>query len=147
VKTELSFAPQNLQQRAGLALYYSSSNFYYLYVSADHGRRFANVLVCDNGRLREDASLAVPLPESCSVELQAHLHDKSVTFSCGPAGQDLVRVGGEFDATILSDDYPLETNAGWAFTGLFAALCGQDATNRSTPADFEWFRYQPSVPS
>jgi xylan 1,4-beta-xylosidase len=142
IRTALDFAPQQLQQRAGLALYYNSSNYCYLYVSADDdGRRVARILVCDNGRCHEDRAAALNLPADGRLELQAQLRGASLAFRCRCGAGALHQVGGILDASKLSDDYPFETGAGWAFTGLFAALCAQDSTGDHVPADFDWFHY------
>lgn len=147
IRAALDFAPRGPQQRAGLALYYNSSNFCHLYVSADDaGNRVANVLLCDNGRCHEDRGAALRLPAAGRVELAATLRGAALTFRCRCGGNASQPVGGVFDASKLSDDYPLETGAGWAFTGLFAALCAQDSTNDRVAADFDWFHYEGHPP-
>ena len=141
ISTRLEYAPASPQQRAGLALYYNTSNFYYLYVSADNGRVLVNVLVRDNGRFREEAAHAWTGPSGRCFELHARLRDAALTFHCAVDDGPLCPIGPEFDATTLSDDYPLDSGIGWAFTGLFAGLSAQDSSFPPKPADFDWFRY------
>jgi xylan 1,4-beta-xylosidase len=142
IRTLLEYKPHSPRQRAGLALYYNTSNFYYLNVSASGRGAVINVLVCDNGRYREDPDAAVHVPAGVRFELRARLRDASLTFSCVVDDDEPRAIGGDFDATTLSDDYPLDSGVGWAFTGVFAALCTQDSTHRPAPADFDWFRYE-----
>jgi xylan 1,4-beta-xylosidase len=141
IHTSLDYRPMTPRQRAGIALYYNTSNFYYLFVSADEHGRFANVLVCDNGRHREDPAAAVRLPPGTRLELHASLHDHALVFACSTDDGVARPVGGTFDATTLSDDYPIDSGVGWAFTGVFAALCTQDADAHGITADFDWFNY------
>lgn len=136
VATRLEFQPSNFLQRAGLALFYNAANFYYAGVTADEsGRREVRLLAADNRRFRE---LAVEtLPVGGAVEFEARLDGESLQFFVD--GRPL---GGVLDATILSDDHPIEAGVGWAFTGAFAVLCAQDASDAAPPADFDWFRYR-----
>ena len=55
------------------------------------------------------------------------------------------KAGPELDATILSDDYPPSKQIGYAFTGLYVALCAQDLSGGRASADFTDFAYLPSV--
>ncbi|HEX2860708.1 MAG TPA: glycoside hydrolase family 43 protein [Lacunisphaera sp.] len=147
IRTMIDYQPSSPRQRAGLALFYNTANFYQLYVSADEQGVFANVLACDNGQPREDPGATVRLPDAAHLELHARLRDQELTFFCCGRDGAARPVGGVFDATTLSDDYPVETGAGWAFTGLFAVLCAQDSTGENAPADFDWFHYEASVPA
>lgn len=136
VRTRLEFQPFHFQQRAGLALFYNSANFYFAGITADEsGRREVRLLVADNRKFREVA--VEPLPARGAVELSARLDNESLQFFL-----DDRPVGGALDATILSDDYPIDAGVGWAFTGAFAVLCAQDASDAAPPADFDWFRYR-----
>jgi len=141
--TRLEYAPSSFQQRAGLAMYYNTSNYYYAYVTApDRGRRELGIFACDNRRNREVLPERIPLPSDGALELKATLDGSRLQFavSCGSLGDD-VPVGPSLDASILSDDYPGEGGLGNAFTGAFAALCAQDSSSGEIPADFDWFRY------
>jgi xylan 1,4-beta-xylosidase len=144
VATRLEYAPASFQQRAGLAMYYNTSNYYYAYVTAaDSGGRELGIFVGDNRRNREVLPSRIPLPGREPLDLKAVLDGSSLQFfaSCGPQGEE-IPVGPPLDATILSDDYPGEGGLGNAFTGAFAALCAQDSGDGAVPADFDWFRYQ-----
>jgi xylan 1,4-beta-xylosidase len=142
--TRMEFEPRSFQQRAGLALYYNTSNYYHAYVTrAESGGRELGILACDNRRNREVLPERIELPPAGPLELKAILDGSRLQFAanCGAPGGEFP-VGPVLDATILSDDYPGEGGLGNAFTGAFAALCAQDSGDQDVPADFDWFRYQ-----
>lgn len=142
VSTSLEFNPVSDQQQAGLALFYNSSNFYYLHVTSDgRGGRELRFLACDNRRHRELLVPPLPLPDTGPVILASRLEGDVLRFFLTCTGSEQ-QVGPVLDATILSDDYPSEAGISWAFTGAFAVLCSQDASDASVPADFDWFDYQ-----
>lgn len=144
VTTRLECAPRSFQQRAGLALYYNTSNYYYAYVTiGDAGLRELGIAACDNRHCREILTKRVILPSAGPVELMATLDGSRLQFAarCGTSA-NWSPVGTSLDATILSDDYPGEGALGSAFTGAFAALCAQDSGPGAVPADFDWFQYE-----
>jgi len=142
VSTRLDFRPVGYHQQAGLALYYNTYNFYYLYLSADEeGRRELRLLACDNRRYREVLEVPVSVPDGAELILAAELYGEELRFSVRIGGCEQA-LGPVLDATTLSDDYPSEAGLTWAFTGAFAVLCAQDASDSDIPADFDWFEYQ-----
>jgi len=142
VSTRLDFRPAGYHQQAGLAMYYNTYNFYYLYLSADEeGRRELRLLACDNRRYREVLDNPVPVPDDAELILEAAIDGEELRFSARIGGREQA-LGPVLDATTLSDDYPSEAGLTWAFTGTFAVLCAQDAADSDIPADFDWFDYQ-----
>jgi xylan 1,4-beta-xylosidase len=143
VAARIEFSPRSFQQRAGLAMYYNTSNFYYACLTAnERGQTELQILACDNRRCREILPTPMPLPSAATFELRATLDFERLQFSLAdPDGMDQP-VGPVLDASILSDDYPNEGAVGLAFTGLFAALCAQDSSDLRVPADFKRFRYR-----
>ncbi len=142
VSTRLDFHPADHHQQAGLALFYNSSNFYYLHLSADaEGRRELRLLACDNRRHREVVEIPIQVPGEAPVVLSARLVGERLVFQAD-FGQGPLRIGPELDAGILSDDHPIDAGIAWAFTGAFAVLCAQDSADSGIPADFEHFRYE-----
>ncbi|MCR6655834.1 MAG: glycoside hydrolase family 43 protein [Opitutus sp.] len=141
VATRFEFDPETFQHQAGLALYYNTANFYHAYVSAsDAGERVVQILACDNRRYR----FVLPEPRVIAAQgaviLGARIDGEVLQFFLDDGtGEQLL--GPALDATTLSDDYPVEGGVGWAFTGAFALLCAQDASDRGRPADFDWFHY------
>ena len=140
----MEYVPHSFQQRAGLALYYNTSNYYYAYVTiGDAGLRELGIAACDNRRCREILPKRVVLPPAGPLELMATLEGSRLQFSARSGNAATWSpVGSALDATILSDDYPGEGGFGNAFTGAFAALCAQDSGPREVAADFDWFQYE-----
>lgn len=142
VATRLDFAPKSCRQQAGLSLYYNTSEFYYAFVGRSvEGALGLRLLACDSRRFRELLPQPVPLAESLPVELEAKLEGESLQFAFRQ-GDTWAPLGPVLDASILSDDYPVETGLGWAFTGTFAVLCAQDSDDSEVTADFDWFAYE-----
>jgi len=143
VSARLDFNPASFQQRAGLVLFYNTSNYYYLYITgSDDGSREAGILACDNRENREILKRPIPVPRGGAVVLGAILDTTQLRFSIAhDSVRGEVAVGPAVDATILSDDYPGEGGLEIAFTGAFAGLCSQDSSSRNVAADFDWFRY------
>ncbi|MFT3829362.1 MAG: glycoside hydrolase family 43 protein [Opitutaceae bacterium] len=141
VRTRLEFAPRDFQQQAGLALFYNSANFYYAFVSADDsGARELQILACDNRRHRFVLERPLPLPRDGALEFGARLDGETLQFFLA-GDADERALGSALDATVLSDDHPVEGGVGWAFTGAFAVLCAQDSADSECPADFDLFHY------
>jgi xylan 1,4-beta-xylosidase len=144
VTTRLDFSPVTFQQRAGLVLYYNTSNYHYLYITAaENGDREVGIMTCDNRRYREILERPLPIPRNGAVNLKAVLDGTQLQFAIGHDSLDEeIAVGPPIDATILSDDYPGEGGLEIAFTGAFAGLCSQDSSDDNVVADFDWFRYR-----
>lgn len=137
--------PTDFLLMAGLAMFYNTACYYYLAVSHDevHGRCL-RLLARDANVPREVLPAAHRLPEQGPVKLRAELRHAGLRFFVNSGGT-WESVGPELDATILSDDYPPSKQIGYAFTGLFVALCAQDLSGGRASADFTDFAYIPSV--
>lgn len=145
VGVRLDFVPRTFQQQAGLALFYNGANFYSAFVTADDaGSPCLQLLACDNRRPRFLLEAPQALPGSGAIELSAELDGETLRFFVATDAPDSTPtpLGPPLDATILSDDYPTEGGVGWAFTGAFAVLCAQDASDAAPPADFTHFEYR-----
>jgi xylan 1,4-beta-xylosidase len=143
VATCLEFSPASFQQSAGLVMYYNTSNFYYVYCTADdEGRREIRILACDNRQCSERFQEFIPADGPARLEFKAVLNHSRLQFMVRTAGRAERAIGPSLDATILSDDYPKEGGIGLSFTGAFAALCAQDSSADDVPADFDWFAYR-----
>ena len=141
ISTRLEFFPEGFQQTAGLALYYNTTNFHYLYIcGTEDGGRELRLLCGDVGTYCDPAPQPVPLPRRGTVELEAEVSGHSLQFYYSCAGILRETVGPALDMTLLSDDRVIEGGS-WGFTGCFAALCAQDSGDSGIPADFDWFGY------
>lgn len=140
-ETALEFAPEDFQQMAGLAAYYNSENWVYLRLSRDEALgNTLNILVCDNRRYSEPIA-EVAIGEARRVGLRLTFAGPTFYFECTLDGQNWQRIGPEFEAAKLSDDYC----QGLSFTGTFIALCAQDLSGRRQHADFDYFSYRESA--
>lgn len=139
--TCLHFAPRCFQQAAGLILYYNSTKFFYLCISADDGARELQLLRA-SPELEAGTALDVlsPLPDG-AIELRAQVDGESLRFAWREQGAAAWTIVPQtFDATILSDEvtWPGLPN----FTGAFVGMACQDLSGAGTPADFAWFVYE-----
>lgn len=142
IETALDYQPKSFQQRAGLCVYYNTVNYYQCYVSGDDGERHVGILRCDNRRHTDDATIHQRLPAKGRIGLRASIRNAELTFHFRVDDGPWQAVGATFDATTVSDDYPMEGGIGWFFTGSYAVLCAQDTSDARIPADFDWFSYE-----
>ena len=140
--TKLSFQPENFQQMAGMAAYYNTYLFHYLYLSNDEEKGLClQIHSCDDG------SSTFPLgPEIVPVTggplyLRAIFVDSSLEFQFSHDGEYFKKVGPTLDASILSDDHGKH----WGFTGTFIALACQDLSGNKLPAFFHHLETTPNA--
>jgi len=141
--TTLDFAPRSFQQAAGLVLYYNSTKFHYLAVSAGKGTRELQLMTASPER-EEGVTLESlgTLPEGM-IDLRAEMDGDALRFAWrGEGTQAWSFVGGTLDATMLSDEVTLPGLPN--FTGTFVGMACQDASGAGRPADFLSFRYEAS---
>jgi xylan 1,4-beta-xylosidase len=140
VATLLEFSPSSFQQAAGLAIYYNTSNFHYLYLTRlSSGSLALKLISSDNRRCQEVSTETVPENVAKGLRLKARLLDEELQFFAATGDGPERPVGPVLDASILSDDYPAESGIGLTFTGTLAVLCAQDSGAGTIPADFTRF--------
>jgi xylan 1,4-beta-xylosidase len=136
--TSIQFAPRSFQQLAGIAAFYSTDSFYYLYVSsAAHARKCLGLMRCERGVLSWPVEKEVPVEGWNEVFLGLDLDYERLSFRYSRDGMSWARIGWEMDASILSDEHALPCG----FTGAFVALCCQDLTGAGLHADFDFLEY------
>jgi len=138
--TSLDFSPRSFQQAAGLILYYNSTKYYYLSISANEGQRELQLMVA-SPELEEAISVEVIalLPDGV-IDLRADVDDDVLLFSWRLAGTAAwIAVSHRLDMTILSDEVTCPGLPN--FTGAFVGMACQDLSGMATPADFAWFVY------
>ncbi len=133
--TQISFHPKNFQQMAGLAAYYNTYLFHYLYLSHDEEEGLClQIHSCDDGvssfPLGEDI---IPVPTG-ELFLRATFDNCDLQFYFSEDGENFLKAGPVLDASILSDDH----GEHWGFTGTFVALACQDLTGTGVAANFEF---------
>ena len=132
----LDFAPRNPDQLAGIAGYYNTRNWHYVYLTADDdGSPYITALSCVAGKL-----IAHPQRQSVAPGESIQL---SVRFD-GPS-LHLEPLGIEVDATILSDEHADEFVDGvvrtFGFTGAMLCLWVIDLAGSGAPARFSAVDY------
>lgn len=139
--TRLEFTPRSFQQAAGLVVYYNSTKFHYLAMSAQDGEPVIQ-LMSASPELEEGVTLDVlsTIPAG-PVELRATIDgaDLRLAWRAGDAA-DWHELPETLDATVLSDEVTVPGLPN--FTGTFVGMACQDQSGAATPADFAWFRYE-----
>lgn len=143
-ETKVSFHPVNYQQMAGMALYYDTTNYFYLNISWDEKRgRTLSLLICNHGEQSKSGE-TYQLPEHWqSVYMKMVVRNREAQFYWSGDGESFNKVGDALDASQLSDDYYDEKMHGLRFTGTFVVLCCQDTSGQRCAAEFEYLMYRP----
>ena len=142
--TVLEFAPEDVQQAAGLVTYYNRTQFHYLALTAGAaGGRRLTILSCANwpeGRLEFPLAQDVALPPAGAVHLGVDVDGATQRFRHSLDGHEWHPVGPPLDASVLSDEGVRGEHS--CFTGNFVGLAAQDTSGRGTAADFGWFELE-----
>ena len=120
---------------AGLAAYYNTYLFHYLYLSLDDEKGLClQIHSCDDGNssfpLGEES---IPVSNN-NLYLRATFDDCDLQFYFSEDGQIFRKAGAILDASILSDDH----GEHWGFTGTFIALACQDLRGERNGAKFDY---------
>jgi xylan 1,4-beta-xylosidase len=140
-ETQVTFAPRNFQQAAGLVCYYNSTKFHYLHVTADDdGRRVLQVLSAIPTPLGSSVMTQPIAIDAGPIGLRVEVDHESLRFGYRSAGStDWIWLAERFDASILSDEATLPGLPN--FTGAFVGMACQDLSGAGEPADFSYFEY------
>lgn len=137
--TVIEFEPEDFQQAAGLVAFYSTDNFYYLFISrADHSQRAIGLMACEKGQISYPVEKEYPLPDTGPIHLRLEIDGARLRFYYGRDGKNWYPVGWELDASILSDEHAIPCG----FTGNFVGMACQDLSGRGRGADFDYFEYR-----
>jgi xylan 1,4-beta-xylosidase len=136
--TCVEFEPLSFHHLAGLAAFYSTESFYYLYITrAAHASRCLGLMRCERGVLSYPVEKEFPVEGWSRVFLGLDMDHERLRFRYSPDGTAWARIGWEMDASILSDEHA----APCGFTGAFVALCCQDLSGSGRHADFDFLEY------
>jgi xylan 1,4-beta-xylosidase len=136
--TCVEFEPSSFQQLAGLAAFYSTESFYYLYISrAAHASKCLGIMRCERGGLSFPVEKEYPVEGWNRVFLGFDLDRERLSFRYSQDGKTWNPIGWEMDSSILSDEHAIPCG----FTGAFVALCCQDLSGRGLHADFDFLSY------
>jgi xylan 1,4-beta-xylosidase len=133
--TRVEFAPENYQQMAGLLCSYDDRNWVYLRMSYDE-EAGTNLAVLQEEKGKLDLGKPVMVEKDKAWFLKAVFDYGSLRFFYSTDGQEWRRIGGDYDAGKLSDDY---CNG---FTGTFVGMAVQDLGGARKHADFDFFEYR-----
>lgn len=137
--TCIEFDPDNFQQMAGLVAFYSTDNFYYLFLTrAAHASRCLGLMRCEKGSISYPIEKEYPLDGHDRVYLKLVIKYDQITFYYSLDGDSWAAAGSAQDASILSDEHAIPCG----FTGNFVGMACQDLTGTRKHADFDWFEYR-----
>jgi xylan 1,4-beta-xylosidase len=133
--TCLEFEPDSFQQMAGMAAFYNTDSFYYLFATrAEHASKCLGIMRCERGALCYPVEKEIPVEGWPRVFLRISIRGGRIWFQYSPDGSRWTRLGWEMDASILSDEHAKPCG----FTGTFIALCCQDLSGAGRHADFDF---------
>lgn len=142
--TIIEFYPENYQQSAGMALYYDTTNYFYINITWDEKQgRILALQVCEHGAVRRSGEVCELPCDACRVYLRMIVKNSEALFYWSVDGERFVPVGERLDAAQLSDDNYDEIKHGLRFTGTFIVLCCQDTSGQRCPAEFGYLIYNP----
>jgi xylan 1,4-beta-xylosidase len=137
--TVVEFKPETFQQMAGLVAFYSTDNFYYLFVTkADHADLAIGLMAGDKGSISFPVEKEIDVSHLDRVFLRVEIDHEKVRFWRSEDGENWLPVWDRLDASILSDEYAVPVG----FTGNFVGMACQDISGTGGHADFDWFEYE-----
>lgn len=141
-RTRIEFAPRHFQQQAGLACYYNSAKFHYLYLSHDEvlGKHVRVMSSLPNHMAADAFTAPVAIAPGAPVELRVEVDFERLYFAYRVGGGAWDWIPQVFDASILSDEASAPGRPN--FTGAFVGMACQDMSGSGLPADFDFFEYR-----
>jgi xylan 1,4-beta-xylosidase len=137
-ETTVDIQPGDFQHAAGLVAFYSTDNFYYLFVTkTDHAPRAIGLMACEKGQVTYPVEKEYPVAGEGPIGLKLEIDGPRLRFWYR-AADVWAPVGWELDASILSDEHAVPCG----FTGNFVGVACQDLSGQGRTADFAEFRYQ-----
>ena len=138
-RTATDYACDSYQKLAGLIVRYDETTQHILRITNMEGKRTLGIISYDLNYL--DMPLGekeVELPAAGRVFLAVDVESRSMQFSYSLNGEDWSKIGPEYDASKLSDDYvnPM------GFTGTFVGVGAWDVSGQRQPADFAYMEYE-----
>lgn len=137
--TVVEFAPDSFLQSAGLVAFYSTDDFYYLFVTkTDHANLAIGLMACDRGTISYPVEKEFDVSALDRVYLRVEIDMAQLRFYYSQNGKEWFPVRDAQDSSILSDEYAVPC----AFTGNFVGMACQDLSGSGKSADFDWFEYR-----
>lgn len=144
-QTCVDFTPTSFQQMAGLVCIYDTTNYIYLFLTADGERkRTLNLMINDLNRFNQPTEKGIELGHDGPVHLKVEVSHDAAFFFYSSDEKEWHRVGGYVEYSKLSDEY-FKEKGHERFTGAFVGICCQDFTGENAYADFDYFSYVPVI--
>ncbi|MCO6048947.1 glycoside hydrolase family 43 protein [Mesorhizobium sp. RP14(2022)] len=144
-ETEVHFAPDTIQQAAGLIHYYNRAKLHFIAVAYDETLgRVLQIMSCPadwpDCRLRFPLDPPLPLPGDGPVRLRMEVDGAELQFFVERDGAWRA-VGPVLDASLISDEAGTRNEHG-SFTGAFVGMAAFDTSGAGREARFGWFAYE-----
>lgn len=137
-RTVTDYKCDSFQQFAGLIVRYDETMQHILRISDHEGRRTLGIISYDLNHLNLPlGENEIPLPEG-PVHLGIDTDYRKMQFSYSLDGETWHKIGPEYDASKLSDDYVKPMG----FTGTFVGVGSWDVSGRRHYADFDYLEYK-----
>mgnify|MGYP002249241784 FL=1 len=134
----MEFSPTSERQMAGILYFYDECDFYYLRITTDtEGKRIIDCMIMDHGKASYQGTQR--LSGDGLVYLKVRVKNTEGSFSFSYDRKVWYNVGGVWDASKISDEYPEEG----AYTGAMVGIGCHDMLYRSAKADFAFMEYCP----
>lgn len=137
-QTCVNFKPSNYKQMAGLALYYDTNCYHYIYITAENAQRCISTMTVVDERLTQPIR-NILIDDNSPITLRAEVNYQELTFYYSCDGEKFIKLPYSFDYSVLSDD----ARKGEHYTGSFCGIRCQDLSGTHLPADFSYFEYIP----
>ncbi|MCM3174413.1 glycoside hydrolase family 43 protein [Paenibacillus sp. MER 99-2] len=132
IATELTFEPQEDGEEAGLTLYMNPKYHYDLAIKQVNGQKKI-LLRRTVGSLKTEQWVAC---EAGPVILKIHTQSDQFLFSIQQNSSPELEVGS-------GETHLLSTEIAGGFTGVIAAMYATSPSGNGSPAQFDWFDYEP----
>lgn len=137
-ETKMTFKPENIHHSAGIVNYYNSNNFYNLrlYFSESLNGVTIGIMSADKGKRTEHRDVRVKIDENITtVYLKAVVNNENLKYYYAlDDKKEWIEIGKPLDITILSDEYC------GGFTGSMVGISATDQENKTTWAEFSYFK-------
>ncbi|WP_374286521.1 glycoside hydrolase family 43 protein [Lactococcus sp.] len=143
-QVKVKFNPFSYQQMAGLTNYYNDKHWSFVFITWNEING-AVIEVGENNRGNYTSYLkenAIKIPEGTEfVWFRTKARKASYRYEYSFDGETFVEIPVVLDATVLSDDYVLQSYGGF-FTGAFVGLAVVDYSGYEQRAEFTDFEYK-----
>ena len=128
---------------AGLTNFYNDKHWSFAFITwNEKNGRVIEVAQCNRGGytsfLRDDA---IPVPDGADVWFRTKVRKQTYTYEYSFDGENYKEIPVTLDASILSDDYVLQSFGGF-FTCAFVGMACVDYAGYNTVAEFRSFDYK-----